>query len=123
MTWSFDDNLPIYLQIMQVIKSSIAAGKYLPGEKLQSVREMAMEAGVNPNTMQRALAELEREGFLRSQRTAGRFITDDKEKISNTSQGLAYAHIAKMIDDVTALGYPREQIPLLVQKYLESLTQ
>ena len=81
MTWSFDDNLPIYLQIIRILKYELARGKYQPGEKLPAVRELAMTAGVNPNTMQKALAELERDGLVKSQRTAGRFVTDDKEKI------------------------------------------
>lgn len=122
MSWPFDDNLPIYLQIMQVIKSNIAAGKYVSGEKLPSVRELAVEAGVNPNTMQRALSELEREGFLFSQRTSGRFVTDDKNKIGHISQELAYEHISRMVENVTALGYPKEEIPILVKKYLEEET-
>lgn len=119
MSWNFDDNHPIYLQIMQIIKMNIVSGKLVPGEKLASVRELAFDAGVNPNTMQRALSELEREGFLFSQRTSGRFITDDKQKIYDISQELAYQYIKTMIDNITALGYPKEQIPLLIKKYLE----
>ena len=64
MTWSFDDKLPIYLQIIRILKSDLARGKYQPGEKLPAVRELALSAGVNPNTMQKALAELERDGLV-----------------------------------------------------------
>lgn len=90
MSWSFDDNLPIYLQIIRILKSDLARGKYQPGEKLPAVRELAMAAGVNPNTMQKALSELERDGLVKSQRTSGRFVTEDKEKIMEIAKTLAY---------------------------------
>lgn len=66
MTWVFDDKLPIYLQIIQILKADIARGKYQTGEKLPAVRELALTAGVNPNTMQKALAELERDGLVKA---------------------------------------------------------
>lgn len=119
MVWSFDDNQPIYLQIMQVIKTNIVSGNLPVGSKLPSVRELALEAGVNPNTMQRALAELERDGLLYSQRTSGRFVTDDQEKISGYSEELAYQYINTMVDHITALGYSVEQIPSLVESVLK----
>lgn len=119
MVWSFDDNQPIYLQIMQIIKTNIVSGNLPVGSKLPSVRELALEAGVNPNTMQRALAELERDGLLYSQRTSGRFVTDDQEKISGYSKELAYQYINAMVDHITALGYSVEQIPSLVESVLK----
>lgn len=118
MSWSFDDNLPIYLQIIRILKSDLARGKYQPGEKLPAVRELAMAAGVNPNTMQKALAELERDGLVKSQRTTGRFVTEDKEKIMEISKTLAYDEIARMVESISALGYPKEEIPKLLEKYL-----
>lgn len=118
MPWSFDDNLPIYLQIIQVLKCDLARGKYLPGEKLPAVRELALEAGVNPNTMQKALAELERDGLVKSQRTAGRFVTDDKEKIMEVARTLATDEIARMVEKVRSLGYSNEEILELTEKYL-----
>ena len=81
MRWEFSNDAPIYTQLIQQIKVGIVAGVFPPGERLPSVRELATEAGVNPNTMQRALAELERDGLVYSQRTAGRFVTEDKEMI------------------------------------------
>lgn len=118
MPWSFDDNLPIYLQIIQVLKGDLARGKYLPGEKLPAVRELALEAGVNPNTMQKALAELERDGLVKSQRTAGRFVTDDEEKILEVARTLATDEIARMVEKVRSLGYSNEEILELTEKYL-----
>ena len=79
MEWKFTDDAPIYQQIMNIMKQQIASGELTPGQKLSSVREMALEAGVNPNTMQKAMAELEREGLLYSQRTAGRFVAGQEE--------------------------------------------
>ena len=118
MSWSFDDNLPIYLQIIRILKSDLARGKYQPGEKLPAVRELAMAAGVNPNTMQKALSELERDGLVKSQRTSGRFVTEDKEKIMEIAKTLAYDEIARMVERISALGYPKEEIPKLLEKYL-----
>lgn len=117
MTWSFDDKLPIYLQIIRILKSDLARGKYQPGEKLPAVRELALSAGVNPNTMQKALAELERDGLLKSQRTSGRFVTDDKEKIMEVRTTLAYDEIARMVDTISSLGYHREDIPQLLNGF------
>ena len=82
MKWKFTGDIPIYLQIMEQMKEQIATGTWKPGEKLPSVRELAVQAGVNPNTMQKALAELEREGMLYSQRTAGRFVSENEEEMN-----------------------------------------
>ena len=76
MSWNFSNDVPIYLQIMEHFKVQIASGKLEVGDKIPPVRELALEAGVNPNTMQKALSELEREGYLESQRTSGRLKQD-----------------------------------------------
>lgn len=123
MTWQFDDKLPIYLQIIHILKQDLACGKYSPGQKLPAVRELALEAGVNPNTMQKALSELERDGLLKSQRTAGRFVTEDKEKIMEVRRTLAYDEIERMVENISSLGYRREDIPLLLERYLSAQTK
>ena len=79
MKWQFSNDAPIYSQLIEQIKVGIVSGAFPPGERLPSVRDLATEAGVNPNTMQRALAELERDGLVYSQRTAGRFVTEDQD--------------------------------------------
>ena len=79
MPWNLDSSRPIYLQIIERVQMDIITGRYQPGDKLPSVRNLAQEAAVNPNTMQKALSELERSGLIYSQRTSGRFITEDKE--------------------------------------------
>lgn len=78
----FDPNLPIYIQVMEEIKKEIFASEYLPGSKLASVRELALEYGVNPNTIQKALSELERTGIIYSRRALGRFVSEDSNLIS-----------------------------------------
>lgn len=118
MTWVFDDKLPIYLQIIQILKADIARGKYQTGEKLPAVRELAQTAGVNPNTMQKALAELERDGLVKSQRTSCRFVTDDKEKIMEVRRTLAYDEIERMVETISSLGYQKDDILRLLEKYL-----
>ncbi len=123
MTWQFDDKLPIYLQIIHILKQDLACGKYPPGQKLPAVRELALEAGVNPNTMQKALSELERDGLLKSQRTAGRFVTEDKEKIMEVRRTLAYDEIERMVENISSLGYRREDIPQLLERYLSAQTK
>ncbi len=115
MEWSFKADLPIYSQLVSQIKLAIVSGIYLPGERLASVRELAMEAGVNPNTMQRALQELEREGMVYSQRTSGRFVTEDTRVIENAKKVLAEAQIKSFLESMTKLGYPQEEILSLLQ--------
>ena len=78
MEWHFDDNMPIYTQLVYQIKFAIVSGELSPGEKIPSVRDLAAEAQVNPNTMQRAMTELEREGLLISGGTSGRSVTQEQ---------------------------------------------
>ena len=93
MPWNLDNDRPIYMQLMERIQQDIISGAYQPGDKLPSVRDLAVEAAVNPNTMQKALSELERCGLVYSQRTSGRFITDPGDE-SQTGAG-AYPVISR----------------------------
>ena len=81
MPWQFRNDLPIYTQTHRPDPAEDRQRRLLPGERLPSVRDLAAEAGVNPNTMQRAMMEMEREELVHSQRTAGRFVTEDGERI------------------------------------------
>ena len=110
MAWNFNDNAPIYLQIVSTLKGNIASGAYPPGSRLPSVRDLAMEAGVNPNTMQRALAELERSGLVNSQRTAGRFITQDAEALTWLRRSMSEQIISELFARLRALGMSDAQI-------------
>ena len=116
MEWNFRNDLPIYSQLVEQIKRGIVSGAFAPGERLISVREMAAEAGVNPNTMQRALQELERQGLVYSQRTAGRFVTEDTQVIESSKRALAREQTEDFLRAVETLGYKRAEIIALLQE-------
>jgi len=116
MKWQFSSDAPIYSQLIEQIKVGIVSGAFPPGERLSSVRDLAMEAGVNPNTMQRALTELERDGLVYSQRTAGRFVTEDTAMIESAKQKLADRQIQNFLTAMTRLGFEKEEILTLVRR-------
>ena len=116
MKWQFSNDAPIYAQLIEQIKVGIVSGAFPPGERLPSVRDLATEAGVNPNTMQRALAELERDGLVYSQRTAGRFVTEDQTMIEGAKRGLAEGHIQTFLAAMSRLGYGKEEILNLLRQ-------
>ena len=119
MIWQFTNGAPIYAQLIHQIKQGIVSGIFPPGERLPSVRDLAMEAGVNPNTMQRALTELERDGLVYTQRTAGRFVTEDEEMIETAKRSLAETQIQAFLTAMTRLGYQKEEILTLVRQESE----
>ena len=123
MRWEFSNDAPIYTQLIQQVKVGIVAGIFPPGERLPSVRELATEAGVNPNTMQRALAELERDGLVYSQRTAGRFVTEDEIMIQAAKRGLAQRHVKSFIEAMSRLGFRQEEIVALLKQEIEEGTR
>lgn len=123
MRWDFSNDAPIYTQLIQQVKVGIVAGIFPPGERLPSVRELATEAGVNPNTMQRALAELERDGLVYSQRTAGRFVTEDEIMIQAAKRGLAQRHVKSFIEAMLRLGFRQEEIVALLKQEIEEGTR
>ena len=116
MKWQFSNDAPIYAQLIAQIKVGIVSGTFPPGERLPSVRDLATEAGVNPNTMQRALTELERDGLVYSQRTAGRFVTEDQTMIEGAKRGLAEGHIQTFLAAMSRLGYGKEEILNLLRQ-------
>ena len=115
MAWNLDSDRPIYAQILERIEMQIVSGNYKPGSKIPSVRELAAEAGVNPNTMQRALAELERKGLVTTQRTSGRMVTEDMEMIKETRNLLAKEQIQDFINRMKELGFEKEEILALIK--------
>ena len=115
MPWNLNSDRPIFLQIVQRIQTDIISGKYKPGDKLPSVRDLASEASVNPNTMQKAFSELERTGLVYTQRTAGRFITEDTELIDELKKDFAKEKITEFIDLMQKLGFSKEEILALIQ--------
>ena len=119
MDWRFRNDLPIYTQLVEKIKLGVLSGELPPGSRLPPVRELAAQAGVNPNTMQRAMQELEREGLVFPQRTAGRFVTEDKNVIDGIRQELAARHIADFFAAMTELGCDRGEILALLEEEKE----
>ncbi len=119
MKWSFDSDRPIYAQIIDHIRLFIASGEYKAGEKLPSVREIAQEAGVNPNTMQRAFAELESQGLVFANRTSGRFITEDEGMIKELKKELASDAIRTFLDSMKQIGYNKNETVELMKYYIE----
>ena len=116
MVWSLDNNRPIYLQLMEKIQMDIISGRYSMGEKLPSVRELAVQASVNPNTMQKALSELERSGFVHAQRTSGRFITEDEELLKERKMKLAKQHVETYFLNMNNLGFAEEAAYSFIKK-------
>lgn len=119
MPWNLDSSRPIYLQIIERVQMDIITGRYQPGDKLPSVRDLAQEAAVNPNTMQKALSELERSGLIYSQRTRGRFITEDKELIHQMKKELAAAEVSAFVAHMKQLGITPEEIRQLLAETIE----
>ena len=115
MTWQFTDDRPIYIQLMEQIQLKIICGEYKIGEKLPSVRDLASEAAVNPNTMQKALSELERIGLVFSQRTSGRFITEDSNMVENMRKDLAREQIEKFLNNMEKIGFTKKEAIDLIE--------
>ena len=115
MEWNFRNDQPIYSQLTQRLTEAIVSGVYAPGEKLPSVRELALEAGVNPNTVQRSLTELEREGLVFSQRTAGRFVTENENMIANAKLRIADERVSEFLRSMKTLGCGRQEIISLIE--------
>ena len=119
MPWELSNDRPIYLQLMERIQMDIVSGKYHAGDKLPSVRDLAIEAAVNPNTMQKALSELERVGLVYSQRTSGRFIDEDKTMIYELKQHLANEHILEFFEKMKQLGFREEEALQLMEERIK----
>ena len=116
MNWQFSNDAPIYAQLIRQIRAGIVSGAFSPGERLPSVRDLAMEAGVNPNTMQRAMMEMEREELVHSQRTAGRFVTEDAQRIRQLRESMARQRVKEFLEGMYLLGFQTEEIVAFVQK-------
>ncbi|MCH5266240.1 MAG: GntR family transcriptional regulator [Lachnospiraceae bacterium] len=116
MPWDLSNDRPIYLQLTEQIKQQILSGKYNCGDHFPPVRELAAEAAVNPNTMQRALAALEQEGLLISSRTAGRTVTTDQSLIHEMREELASQIYTGFQQSLARLGYTEEEIREFINK-------
>lgn len=123
MAWTLDSDRPIFLQIVERIQMDIISGRYAPGQRLPSVRDLAAEAAVNPNTMQRAFMELERIGLVYSVRTNGRYITEDTTMIEELKKSVAKEKINEFLTVMQGLGYKQEEILSLMQNTLKGGAQ
>ena len=119
MAWNLDSDRPIYAQLLERIQLQIVSGIYGPGDKLPSVRDLAAEASVNPNTMQKAFAELERSGLIETKRTSGRFVTEDKNMITQLRTQLAKEEINAFIAKMKELGFDKKDILTLLSSTAE----
>lgn len=116
MSWRFSGEKPVYLQIMDHIRADILRGTFLPGARIPAVRELAMIASVNPNTMQRALTELEREGILVCCGTMGRFVTSDEAVLEQVRRSTRLEAAKNCAAQLEAFGLTLQQAAVLLQE-------
>lgn len=121
MSWKFDNKVPIYIQITNAIKLQIVTHQLKPGDQLPTVRDLAETAGVNPNTVQRALSDLENEGFVYSVRTTGRYVTDNIDLIDKTRTELAQSQLGRFVTGMLDLGFEKNQLANQVAHYVEGV--
>lgn len=116
MDWEIKSDRPVYLQLMEKIQFDVVSGIYKPGENIPSVRELAAQVGVNPNTMQKALVELEKKGLLYAKGTSGRFVTDNIQEIR---EDIARSNARLYLENVNNLGYSFNEAVELLKKAME----
>lgn len=119
MAWDLDSDRPIFIQIVERIQMDIISGVYSPGDKLPSVRDLAAVAAVNPNTMQKALTELERTGLVYAQRTSGRFITEDVKMIEELKSSLAKEQITTFFENMSRLGFEKKETITMLEECIK----
>ena len=116
MEWKLDDSRPIWPQLKEQLIIAIVAGRFQMGGSFPTVRELAEDAGVNRNTMQRALSELEHDGFVITNRTAGRTVTTDEGLVARMKEQIAMQNIEKFIREMEAIGYDADDIVKMIQE-------
>lgn len=121
MAWQFEHDRPIYTQLLEQIRIHIISGTYPIGSKLPSVRDLAAEAAVNPNTMQKALSELERSGLIYSQRTSGRYVTEDSAMIQTLKKDIAKEKIKELLESMNQLGFEPAEAKLLLEETIKEM--
>lgn len=114
----FNENLPIYIQIMDYIKSQISSGELKEGDKLPSVRDLSKKLKVNPNTIQRTYQELEREAIVFTQRGMGTFVTEDSDLIKTLKKGTVNELVEKFVKDMNSLGYSKDELFIIIKDFL-----
>jgi DNA-binding transcriptional regulator YhcF (GntR family) len=116
LSWSFTSDKPIYIQIVETVEKGIISQRYQPGSQLPSVRDFAILAGVNPNTMQKALAELEQRELVISRRTSGRFVTEDTHMTNKLKENFANKNIEVFLNNMQNLNISPSEAIMLIKK-------
>ncbi len=116
MSWNLDSDRPIFIQIIEHLEYDIVSGSLPPGAKVPSVRELASEAAIHPNTIQRALSEMERQGQMRTERTSGRYVTDDESVITSLKKNLASVGVDGFIKQMKRLGLDRDDVLKMIKE-------
>lgn len=119
MNWKFDNSIPIYTQLVDRFRQAIVSGEFSSGDKLPAVRDISAQAGVNPNTMQRAFQELERLGLVYTLRSSGRYVTEDSGVIDRAKEAMAEEQVLKFLGAMKSLGFRKEQIIGLIDRDME----
>jgi GntR family transcriptional regulator len=119
VSWDLKSDRPIYAQLIEQIEINICSGVYAPGSKLPSVRDLAQEAAVNPNTMQKALSKLEEDGLVYTNRTSGRFITEDSKMIEQAKHKLAQEQISEFLEKMKSLGFGQAETLSIISEMAE----
>lgn len=121
MQWDINSEKPVYIQLIEQIQAAIISGYFKPSDKLPSVRELAAEASVNPNTMQKALSELEGRGLVYSERTSGRYITSDLSLIKELKGQSARALILDFLERMKQLGFEQEEVLSIITETIKEM--
>lgn len=116
MAWRFSSDRPVYIQIADRIIKSVLSGEYLAGEQIPSVRQLALEAAVNPNTVQHAFTELENEGIIISKGTVGRYVTEDTQVIEVCRKKMAEQLVKNFIENIEQLSITKEQAIEMIEE-------
>ena len=116
MAWKFDSEKAVYLQVAEILRRWVISGKYGPGQQIPSVRQIALDAAVNPNTIQHAFSELESEGLIESRGTLGRFVTEDPKKIADAGRKEAVALVDRFAEEIFELSISRDEAYKLIKE-------
>lgn len=120
MSWKFNTRIPVFMQIVRRLRADILMGKYAAEEQIPSVRQLAFEASVNPNTVQRALTCLETEGLLYTRGTVGRFVTGDEQVLRHAKERMHREILEELVSDALAMGIEREELISFIQEIKET---
>ena len=116
MAWSFKPGIPVYLQVADILCYNIVSGKYPPGTQIPAVRQLAVEAAINPNTVQHAFMELEKRGVIETRGTLGRFVTEDTSLIEESRRKHAQSIVTNFLKTIEHIGYSKEEILEMIKE-------